>query len=524
VAFEKRHQFRLSERAWKAFLARAQELNPREIDPLLRAGGLPFVVSSLGYNEGRMDYLSLDHTAQPPFSLSIYAKGNWVVCAVWSEEEVDIPVAQSLVKRLSNWMRSLESEHQASAGAEAAAGQCAEMPLRPQGSQHAAGSRQDAPSESPTGDSGGTERPKPPRVGASGESGCAKCVAQHDRLAASNPAASGSDAGERATGAPASCADANVASAEDALADAAPSAREASGGDESLNPPVEAGEAPREWSTVPSAAVAREEDAAVRRARRNILRQFARHASAASNTACRAYGGQFASIRARTPDPALVRQLRQIFARLAQGGETEPSARWDSRRVALKTAGYLRSWTTHDRRLESGRPAILVLPDVSGSMGKFAVEVAALAAAVAELGVPGADVLIVVHSNGSPIELQLNRGAAQEVRVDDEETLGWYERLVRRYEVKLALVAADWDGEWLYRWLASRPNIERLVWLDVYCSSYGEPRTRRFPPKWLEGEAFEAWKPYAHKVRYADRCSSAADCVAALAMLTGGMR
>jgi hypothetical protein len=158
---------------------------------------------------------------------------------------------------------------------------------------------------------------------------------------------------------------------------------------------------------------------------------------------------------------------------------------------------------------------------ISGAPG---VGKTALAAAVAELGVPGADVVIVVHSNGYPIEFKLNRGAAQEVRVGDEETLGWYERLIRRYEVKLALVAADWDGEWLYRWLASRPNIERLVWLDVYCSRYGEPRARRFPPAWLEGEPLEAWKPYAHKVCYADRCSSAADCVAALEMLTGGMR
>jgi hypothetical protein len=524
MAFEQRHAFRLSERAWKAFLARAQELNPREIDPLLRAGGLPFVVSSVGYNEGRMDYLSLDHAAQPPFSLSIYAKGNWVVCAVWSEEEVDLPVVQSLVKRLSNWMRSLGSEHQTQAGAEAGAGQCAEAPLNPQGSQHAAGSRQDAPSESPAGDSDGAERPEPPRVGARRRSGRAKRVARHDRPVMGDPAASGSEAGERATDAPASCADASIASAMDAPADAAPSVGEASGGDEPLNPPVEAGEAPREWSTVPSAAVAREEDAAVRQARRNILRKFARHASAASNTACRAYGGQFASIRAHTPNAALVRQLRRIFARLAQGGETEPGARWDSRRVSLKTAGYLRSWTTHDRRLESGRPAILVLPDVSGSMGRFAVEVTALAAAVAELGVSGADVVIVVHSNGYPIEMKTNRGVVQEVRVDDEETLGWYERLIRRYEVKLALVAADWDGEWLYRWLASRPNIEQLVWLDVYCSSYGEPRAQRFPPKWLEGEPLEAWKPYAHKVRYADRCSSAADCVAALEMLTGGTK
>jgi hypothetical protein len=157
-----------------------------------------------------------------------------------------------------------------------------------------------------------------------------------------------------------------------------------------------------------------------------------------------------------------------------------------------------------------------VLPDVSGSMGRFADEVTALASAVAELGVPGADVIIVVHSNGYPIELKINRGKVQAVRTNDDNVLSWYDSTIRRYEVKLVLIAADWDGEWVYRWLASRPNIERLAWLDVYCSSYGKARVRRFPPQWIGEDGVRAWELYAHKVRYADRCSTAADCLSAL--------
>jgi hypothetical protein len=160
-----------------------------------------------------------------------------------------------------------------------------------------------------------------------------------------------------------------------------------------------------------------------------------------------------------------------------------------------------------------------VLPDVSGSMGRFADEVTALASAVAELGVPGADVIIAVHSNGYPIELKINRGKVQAVRTNDDNVLSWYDSTIRRYEVKLVLIAADWDGEWLYRWLASRPNIERLAWLDVYCSSYGKARVRRFPPQWIGEDGVRAWEPYAHKVRYADRCSTAQDFVDALRLL-----
>jgi hypothetical protein len=281
-------------------------------------------------------------------------------------------------------------------------------------------------------------------------------------------------------------------------------------------------EASRESSTVPSAGVAHAESAAVRQSRRNLLRDYARRTAQPSTQSRRAFGGQFESIENTRPDMRLVRELRRVFAQIMQGGETEPSAHWDAARVALKTAGYLRPWTTHDRRLESGRPAMLVLADVSYSMNAFAEAVVALASAAAQLGVSGADVVVVVHANGYPLELQVNAQRVHSVPdmgINDDEVMRFYEQLLRRYAIRAVIAAADWDADWLYRWLAEQPHIERVFWLDVYCSSYGDPRVREFPPEWIDESDAAVWRPVAHKVRYADRCSTAQDFVDALRLL-----
>jgi len=67
----------------------------------------------------------------------------------------------------------------------------------------------------------------------------------------------------------------------------------------------------------------------------------------------------------------MIARARRAFRRMLLGGETKPGPRWNARAVATTTTGYLRSWTVSDRRRESGRPALLILPDVSGSMGRL---------------------------------------------------------------------------------------------------------------------------------------------------------
>jgi hypothetical protein len=492
----------------------------------------PVYVGLSPYRVRRLDVMLRPHgdkpwNEQPVYAVKLEPIGEDIFACVYlaelprdAEEPKPLPsVAQSLVKRLSNWMRSLDVEHLSDAGSQTGAGACAEIALHPHGSGHEAGSRQDAPSQSPAGDCDGADSP-PPQDG-SPDAICANSVARATVVGCDNPAGSGSETAKRAVSDAVERAEPHT-DAGDAAQNEPPFGAEATSGVALSNLSDAAEEASRESSTVPSAGVAHAESAAVRQSRRNLLRDYARRVAQPSTQSNRAFGGQFETIENRRPDPRLVRELRRILAEIMHGGETEPSARWDAARVALKTAGYMRSWTTHDRRLESGRPAMLVLPDVSYSMNAFAEEVVALASAAAQLGVSGADVVVVVHANGYPLELQVNAQRVHSVPdmdINDDEVMRFYERLLRRYAIRAVITAADWDGEWLYRWLAEQPHIERVFWLDVYCSSYGDPRVREFPPRWLDESDAAVWRPVAHKVRYADRCSTAQDFVDALRLL-----
>ena len=535
---------RFSPAAWKKLHAALNTGTRRQVPALVeeyfRARGWtvvqfhPVYVGLSPYTVGRLEVLLRPHGDKPWNEQPVYAvvckhsdDGDGIVACVYlaelprnAEEPKPIEsVAQSLVKRLSNVLRALPVEHLNDAGSQTGAGACVEMPLNPHGSGYESGSRQNAPSQSPTGDCDGADSP-PPQDG-SPDATCANRVAWATAVGCDNPAGSGSETAEQAAADAAERAE-PYTDADDAAQDAPPFCAEATSGDAPMNLSEAAEEAPRESSTVPSAGVAHAESAAVRQSRRNLLRDYARRTAQPSTQSRRAFGGQFESIENTRPDMRLVRELRRVFAQIMQGGETEPSAHWDAARVALKTAGYLRPWTTHDRRLESGRPAMLVLADVSYSMNAFAEAVVALASAAAQLGVSGADVVVVVHANGYPLELQVNAQRVHSVPdmgINDDEVMRFYEQLLRRYAIRAVIAAADWDADWLYRWLAEQPHIERVFWLDVYCCSYGDPRVREFPPEWIDESDAAVWRPVAHKVRYADRCSTAQDFVDALRLL-----
>jgi hypothetical protein len=196
-------------------------------------------------------------------------------------------------------------------------------------------------------------------------------------------------------------------------------------------------------------------------------------------------------------------------------GEGEPGPRWRASRVAAKVAGYLRPWTVDDRREEFGRPAILVLADVSGSMSAVADEVLRLADAVRTLGVAGAEVVAVAHSNGYPAEWAVGRGRIETApAVDEAAAFRWYADLVRRYQVAAVIAAGDWDAEWLYRALAAM-GIE-LIWLDPWSGRKLGPTCVPFPPRHTVVE----WPAtLAVRVRYAFGVGSAEDAVDAIERL-----
>jgi len=213
------------------------------------------------------------------------------------------------------------------------------------------------------------------------------------------------------------------------------------------------------------------------------------------------HGGVFAQFADVELDRAMVARARRAFRRMLLGGETKPGPRWNARAVATKTAGYLRSWTVSDRRRESGRPALLILPDVSGSMGRLSSNVVAFAVACYGTLSEG-DIVCVTHSNGEPVEYMPDM-------LSDMD----YEQIIRQRNVRAIVIAADHDGEDTFFQLAHL--VPRVYWLSPFgCNQMERPRirdTRKVLARWPDG--------IRQRVMYADGCGDPDSCLTAMEMM-----
>jgi hypothetical protein len=234
------------------------------------------------------------------------------------------------------------------------------------------------------------------------------------------------------------------------------------------------------------------------------------------------FGGVYADLASQhgVLPREFINRARRAFARLVfEYGEGEEGPRWDYRKVSTRIASY-QNWRVSDRKKETGRPAIAVLPDVSGSMSSFADQVIELSKALMVLGVPGAEVVVIVQSNGYPVELWVNGKKIE--NLDDyawdeynykEEVYMWYKNVFRRWNVKAIVIAADWDGEWLYWRIAENENV-KIYWLDVYLSSKVYPTLSR---QVFEKFVRDTWSCQAKKkVKYVYGCRDVIDFVKGL--------
>jgi len=232
----------------------------------------------------------------------------------------------------------------------------------------------------------------------------------------------------------------------------------------------------------------------------NIRRTFISKANL-SRTPHSSFGGVFAWVSDVQLDRAMVARARRAFRRMLLGGETKPGPRWNARAVATKTAGYLRSWTVSDRRRESGRPALLILPDVSGSMGRLSSNVVAFAVACYGTLSEG-DIVCVTHSNGEPVEYMPDM-------LSDMD----YEQIIRQRNVRAIVIAADHDGEDTFFQLAHL--VPRVYWLSPFgCNQMERPRirdTRKVLARWPDN--------IRQRVMYADGCGDPDSCLTALEMM-----
>jgi hypothetical protein len=310
---------------------------------------------------------------------------------------------------------------------------------------------------------------------------------------------------------------------EDALQAGAEACREGTGG----LPIVEIIDGgTRESSTVPSTGGAREgasePGGEVPSISFKDLREKMRELSSSlgSLRSNNSFGGVYASFIELGISPReFVNRGRRVFSKLISDlAEGEAGPRWDYKKVSARIAS-LQTFKIKDRKNETGRPAIAVLPDVSGSMVSFTWEVLEFAKVLGELGVPGAEVVIIPHSNGWPDDLLVNnrrRKLDAPVRSGGEaqqELKEWYQNIFKRYDVKVVVIAADWDGEWLYHWMAENLQI-KIFWCDVWSSSRFAPTVVDFPPRWVG--KIDWSRSAVKKVKYAFGCGNVVDFIVAL--------
>jgi hypothetical protein len=283
-----------------------------------------------------------------------------------------------------------------------------------------------------------------------------------------------------------------------------------------------------EWSTLPSPSGAsenegeapapeREESPSLSfKDLRKIIGRGYQKPSVHSRYSFGGISADLSSLHGITPRE-LINRARRVFAHLVSDyTEGEEGPRWDYRKVSTRIASY-QTWRVFDRKKERGRPAIAVLPDISGSMSVFAKQVLEVSKALMALGVPGAEVITVVQSNGHPLELWVNGKKEEEFDYYDwsDEAVTWYEKVFRRWNARVVVIAADWDGEWLYWQIAEKFDVKMIYWLDVYLSSKVYPTlVKEFPPEW---DVSFVWSATAvKKVKYVYGCRDAVDFVKGL--------
>ncbi|UFP97267.1 hypothetical protein [Gloeobacter morelensis] len=225
------------------------------------------------------------------------------------------------------------------------------------------------------------------------------------------------------------------------------------------------------------------------------------------------HGGITASLNEARLDPTLVRRVRERLAALVGESSQEAGPRRDW--PAFCTRLLTHRNPAPARREEAGRPVILVLADVSGSCASFSQPALAVARACGAFGVPGAEVLVLAHSNGCPSELEL---AGRPIPIDrygeadgqwGADNRSWYLQLLERHSITVVIALGDWDAVAVYCQLVAHPRVERLIWLDnAYCRKK-PPRNRTthaLAQLALQGYSTRSLR---HKLVYRDACGDA---------------
>lgn len=221
------------------------------------------------------------------------------------------------------------------------------------------------------------------------------------------------------------------------------------------------------------------EDASEIQSSCNLLKALKKADGKLSRSARTAHGGVFDDLARHKIDRAIVNQARPVLASwIADGADDEQSQRWDYPELAARL--LTRRDPRPARRYEHGRPALLILADISGSCSGFSNQSLLVAKAIAAQGSVGANVVIVTHSNGCPEDVSVNNRPHPELLTGLEQEyynasiyMTFYQKLAAQFGISHVIALGDHDAVDVYAVLATSAEIQSFVWLDNHgCNNY----------------------------------------------------
>ena len=227
-------------------------------------------------------------------------------------------------------------------------------------------------------------------------------------------------------------------------------------------------------------------------------------------------GGITAQLRSAGISPKILVLLRQKLGKLI-GGEGVNSPRYDKKKFVKRLLSSQNP--SPARKVEEGRPVILLMADVSGSCSSFSDHSLVVIKAASKLGVAGADVIVLTHSNGWVHEVEIN---SKEMKVSNHFSYGetieqnsWYQKLVKQYNIKVVIALGDWDALDQYLILHDCPTVEKFIWLDnAFCSSRGT--VKDYTPSAFENIQKLGFPIKKGKLTYKNGCKDAISFVKAI--------
>lgn len=162
--------------------------------------------------------------------------------------------------------------------------------------------------------------------------------------------------------------------------------------------------------------------------------------------------------------------INRILGMGKAGDQLTPIPVTDHRRLVKKMLSRRPLTNAFKEDSDSGRPAILFLPDISPSCAAQAQPACDIANAAGYAGVPGADVLVMPHFNGdidSSCEEYMPwcNGRPMTLRREEQSKLFTEATSGDRFNIRAVVIVGDHDGEWLYKQMADQPKIRQIIWL-----------------------------------------------------------